>query len=53
MGALNYTTSIRASQTVGEVQTLLVEAGADAVAVRYELRVPVVKWPELAAAARA
>jgi hypothetical protein len=41
VGALNYTTNIPTNRTVGEVQALLVEAGAGAVMVRYELRVPV------------
>ena len=36
MPTLNYTTSITASKTVGEIHTLLVKHGADAVVTRYD-----------------
>jgi hypothetical protein len=36
MPPLNYTTSVPAARTIGEMQTLLARAGADAVAVRYD-----------------
>lgn len=41
MATLNYTTAVPVARTVGEVQQLLAEAGADAVATRYQDRQPV------------
>ena len=41
MALLNYSTSIAADRTVGEIQQLLGNHGADAVQVRYENREPV------------
>lgn len=38
---LNYTTTIPAGRTVAECQAMLADAGAGAVAVEYEARVPV------------
>lgn len=37
---LNYTTTIAAAKTIGEVQSMLGRAGASAVAVRYEDKEP-------------
>lgn len=41
MSVLNYTTTIPVARTVGEVQAMLAEHGADAVGVRYANRLPV------------
>jgi hypothetical protein len=38
---LNYTTMVPVSRTAGEVQALLAEAGADAVAIKYVAKQPV------------
>ena len=40
MAALNYTTSIAASKTLGEMQALLANHGANRIAVDYEDKVP-------------
>lgn len=41
MATLNYTTNVPVKKTVGEVQYLLADAGADAVAIRYAEKKPV------------
>lgn len=40
MPTLNYTTTIASVKTIGEIQTMLVKHGADAVAIRYEGQEP-------------
>lgn len=39
-GPLNYTTTISAEKTAGECMTILARAGADAVAISYENKMP-------------
>lgn len=41
MATLNYSTTVPTARTVGEVQSILANAGADAVGVRYRNREPV------------
>lgn len=41
MGTLNYTTEIESSKTIGELQSLLANQGADAVVIQYVDRQPV------------
>lgn len=41
MPTLNYTTTVNVARTAGEVQALLAEAGADAVAIKYAQKQPV------------
>jgi len=40
MAVLNYTTTIAVPKTVGEIQTMLGAAGANAIVVRYVNRIP-------------